>query len=62
MRAGHTAENAVGAESGQLCGEVAGDEDTAGDNDEESAAGMTAADLSDSSEGPFARLRLAGLI
>jgi len=34
LRAGHNAKNAVGAESGQLCGEVAGDEDTTGDNDE----------------------------
>jgi len=62
LRAGHIVENAVGAKGGQLCGEIASDEDTVGNNDEKSAAGMTAAYLSDSHEGPFTRLRLSRLI
>ena len=51
--------NIAGSCDGASAGVGAGAEDGA---DGKGAAGMTAADLSYISEGPFARLRLAGII
>ena len=52
----------MGADSGQLCGEMDEDPTRDGDEDTEGAAGLTTADVSDAPGGTFARLRLAGLI
>ena len=67
LRAMHTAENAVGAESGNLAGSVDGSEVgagvgiTDGSNRRDEAEG-TYANLVEEPTGTFARLRLAGLM
>ena len=67
FRAGHTADNTVAAEGGNLAGSRGSIKLGAGVGanngaNEEGVAGMIAADLSDDPSGPFSRLRLAGLI